>query len=63
MDQIVPVVLWLKYHMLFYILIIQILLVALDSHGSVVRIVRDSPGELLRQEFECIQPGLVSAAE
>ena len=29
----------------------------------VVRIVRDPPGELLGQEFECTQPGLVCAAE
>ena len=29
----------------------------------VVRIIRDPPGELLRQEFECTQPGLVYAAE
>ena len=30
---------------------------------GVVRIVRDPLGELLRQEFECTQPGLVCAAE
>ena len=30
---------------------------------GVVLIARDPPGELLRQEFECTQPGLVRAVE
>ena len=31
--------------------------------AGIARIASDSPGELLRQEYECTQPGLVCAAE